>query len=62
MKHVERRIREEEERVNYYLEFTTSRKLMSVVDQCFILTHVDTIISKGDEASLVIVGPSILKF
>lgn len=64
MRHVERRIHEEEERLNYYLEYSTSRKLMPVVDQCFILAHVDTIISKGDKTQDLVVNPGdlLLKF
>ncbi|KAL3098075.1 hypothetical protein niasHT_027620 [Heterodera trifolii] len=47
LQHVQRRIGEEEERVHLYLEYGTFKKLVSIVERCFISTYLDTIIAKG---------------
>ncbi|KAI1724436.1 cullin family domain-containing protein [Ditylenchus destructor] len=47
LRHISRRIKEEEERIDLYLEFSTAKKLLSLTDECFIGTYVDTIIAKG---------------
>ncbi|KAI1716326.1 cullin family domain-containing protein [Ditylenchus destructor] len=47
LRHISRRIKEEEERIDLYLEFSTAKKLLSMTDECFIGTYVDTIIAKG---------------
>uniref|UniRef100_A0A915CQ81 Cullin N-terminal domain-containing protein n=1 Tax=Ditylenchus dipsaci TaxID=166011 RepID=A0A915CQ81_9BILA len=47
LRHVSKRIQEEEERIDFYLEFTTAKKLIAVTDTCFIADYVEMIISKG---------------
>lgn len=47
LKHVIKRIHEEEERLDFYLDISTSKKLIAVTDTCFISNYLDTIIGKG---------------
>jgi len=37
----------EEERIQLYLEYSTSKKLIGIVEKCFIADYLDSIISKG---------------
>jgi cullin-4 len=45
--HVSKRLEEEGERVLHYLEATTRRPLISVVEQQLLAAHIDAIITKG---------------
>lgn len=45
--HVDRRLSEEEERVDYYLDFSTRKRLIEVTERCFIADYVDTFVQKG---------------
>ncbi|KAF7633371.1 CULLIN_2 domain-containing protein [Meloidogyne graminicola] len=43
----QKRLLEEEERVQYYLEYSTAKKLIGIVENCFIANYLDSIIAKG---------------
>uniref|UniRef100_A0A914LAG0 Cullin-4 n=1 Tax=Meloidogyne incognita TaxID=6306 RepID=A0A914LAG0_MELIC len=43
----QKRLIEEEERIQLYLEYSTSKKLIGIVEKCFIADYLDSIISKG---------------
>jgi cullin 4 len=47
LRHVFKRLNEEEERVDYYLDYSTRKKLIQWTEKCFITDYVDTIIAKG---------------
>ncbi|MFH4982332.1 hypothetical protein AB6A40_009041 [Gnathostoma spinigerum] len=47
LKHVKRRLDEESNRVDYYLDFGTRKMLISITEQCFIVEHMDSFISRG---------------
>lgn len=47
LRHVELRLNEENERVLHYLDASTRKLLISIVDKYLIYSHLDSIISKG---------------
>jgi hypothetical protein len=52
MERVEKRTAEEDERLSSYLDTSTRKSLMSTLDRCGVLAHVDVIIGKGLEPLL----------
>ncbi|KAM3728636.1 Cullin-4A [Dirofilaria immitis] len=47
LRHVEKRLEEETNRVDYYLDFTTRKQLLAVTERCLISDHMDSFINKG---------------
>lgn len=50
LKHVKKRLEEETNRVDYYLDFTTKKQLLAVTERCLISDHMESFINKGDFA------------
>jgi len=49
IKFVEKRIQEEQERISFYLEFSTSDALLRIVHNQLVLRHAESILEKGFE-------------
>ena len=47
LKHIEKRLNEESDRVLQYLDFSTKKQLISVCEQQLLQSHLDKIIEKG---------------
>ncbi|VDN05738.1 unnamed protein product [Thelazia callipaeda] len=52
LKHVKKRLEEESERVDYYLDSVTRKPLMMITEKCLIADHMDSFINKGLDAML----------
>ncbi|KAH7728259.1 cullin-4A [Aphelenchoides avenae] len=52
LRHVDKRLSEEDERLDYYLDFSTRKKLISITEECFIANYVDTLVQKGADVLL----------
>lgn len=52
LRHTDQRLREEEERVHFYLSFLSLDALQACVDRCFISDFVEQILKSGKIASL----------
>uniref|UniRef100_A0A915PMJ1 Cullin family profile domain-containing protein n=1 Tax=Setaria digitata TaxID=48799 RepID=A0A915PMJ1_9BILA len=53
LRHVKKRLEEETNRVDYYLDFTTKKPLLTVAERCLISDHMDSFINKGLDAMLL---------
>lgn len=47
LRHVKKRLEEEANRVDYYLDYTTRRPLMALTEKCLIADHMDSFIRRG---------------
>uniref|UniRef100_A0AAF5PJZ6 CULLIN_2 domain-containing protein n=1 Tax=Wuchereria bancrofti TaxID=6293 RepID=A0AAF5PJZ6_WUCBA len=53
LRHVKKRLEEETNRVDYYLDFTTRKPLLAVTKRCLISDHMESFISKGLDEMLL---------
>lgn len=48
LQYVKRRLDEETVRVDYYLDYSTQRPLLTTVDTCLIANHMESFVEKGN--------------
>uniref|UniRef100_A0A158Q724 Cullin-4 n=1 Tax=Elaeophora elaphi TaxID=1147741 RepID=A0A158Q724_9BILA len=53
LRHVKKRLEEETNRVDYYLDFTTKKSLLAITERCLISDHMDSFINKGLDEMLL---------
>ncbi|VDO40115.1 unnamed protein product [Brugia timori] len=53
LRHVKKRLEEETNRVDYYLDFTTRKPLLAVTERCLISDHMESFINKGLDEMLL---------
>ncbi|VDK76390.1 unnamed protein product [Litomosoides sigmodontis] len=53
LRHIKKRLEEETNRVDYYLDFTTKKALLAVTERCLISDHMDAFINKGLDEMLL---------